>query len=118
MPKKFSKDYQPTKEQKEKANRTRKRRADERKKMREIFEDILTKKYKIKIDGQTQQFSAIEAMCLKQLQLAMNGNTKSFELIRDTIGEKPIENIAINTVSEKDMKEVDDLINKINNEVV
>lgn len=38
--------------------------------------------------GQTQ-----EKVSLALIQQALNGNTKAFEVIRDTVGEKPIEKI-------------------------
>lgn len=34
-----------------------------------------------------------EKMCMALIQQATEGNTKAFEIIRDTIGEKPIEAI-------------------------
>lgn len=39
---------------------------------------------------------AISAALIKQ---ALSGNTKAYELIRDTIGEKPIENVTIHAGS-------------------
>lgn len=44
-------------------------------------------------------------MSLAILQRAMNGDTKAFEVIRDTIGEKPKEEIEVNDVTPKWFKE-------------
>ena len=44
-------------------------------------------------------------MSLAILQRAMNGDTKAFEVIRDTIGEKPKEEIEVKDVTPKWFKE-------------
>lgn len=45
---------------------------------------------------------------LSLLQGALNGNTKAFEIIRDTIGEKPKENIKVGVSYEDYIKKVED----------
>lgn len=37
-----------------------------------------------------------EKISLALIQEAMKGNTKAFEVIRDTIGEKPVDNVTLN----------------------
>lgn len=44
-------------------------------------------------------------MSLAILQRAMNGDTKAFEVIRDTIGEKPKEEVEVKDVTPKWFKE-------------
>lgn len=45
-------------------------------------------------DGDTQ-----EKMCLALISQARRGNTKAFEIVRDTIGEKVTDNVKIETTS-------------------
>ncbi len=47
-------------------------------------------------------------LSLSLIQEAINGNTKAFEVIRDTIGEKPKENIKVGVSYEDYIKKVED----------
>lgn len=47
-------------------------------------------------------------LSLSIIQEAMKGNTKAFEVIRDTIGEKPKENISVGVSYEDYIKKVED----------
>lgn len=52
-------------------------------------------------NGDTQ-----EKISLSLIQQALEGNTKAFEIIRDTIGEKPKEEIEVNDVTNKKFDEI------------
>ena len=56
----------------------------------EALEALLEKQYKGK-DG--KQLSGAEAIALKQMEKALKGDAKAFELVRDTAGQKPIEKV-------------------------
>ena len=60
--------------------------------LRECLEILLDKEYKTD-DGET--LGGAELISLKQLERAMIGDTKAFEVIRDTIGQKPVERVEI-----------------------
>lgn len=47
-----------------------------------------------------------EKMSLSIIKQALEGNTKAFEIIRDTIGEKPKEEIEVNDVTNKKFDEI------------
>ena len=47
-----------------------------------------------------------EKISLSLIQEALTGNTKAFEIIRDTIGEKPKENVDVNIDNSKKLKDV------------
>lgn len=47
-----------------------------------------------------------EKISLALIQQALEGNTKAFEVIRDTIGEKPKEEIEVNDVTNKKFDEI------------
>lgn len=51
--------------------------------------------------GDTQQ-----KVSLALIQQALEGNTKAFEVIRDTVGEKPKEEIEVNDVTNKKFDEI------------
>ena len=57
----------------------------EKKNMREALQMLLERDYNI--DGQI--LNGVEATGVALIKQALNGNVKAFEVIRDTIGEKP-----------------------------
>lgn len=61
-----------------------------RKTIREAFEAICAKEY---TDAHGNQIDGVTAMCMKQFQAAMNGDTRAFAVIRDSLGEMPVQRI-------------------------
>lgn len=53
-----------------------------------------------------------ESITLALLQQAKEGNTKAYEIVRDTIGEKPTEKIAVSTLNEDSISKLQDAIEK------
>lgn len=51
--------------------------------------------------------SVAEALVLKQIELGLKGNQKSFELCRDTAGQKPVEKVMIAEVDQSIIDEVE-----------
>ena len=47
-------------------------------------------------DANGKNITVQDAMLLKQVQLALAGSPRSFEIVRDTVGEKPKERIETN----------------------
>lgn len=63
---------------------------------KEIIDILLTRKAPKEVIerlGLTEDATAIEAVNVAMLQEAFKGNTKAYELLRDTAGEKPTEKI-------------------------
>ena len=67
-----------------------------RKTLREELCALLADDVKIKGGG---TMNAQVAMSTALLQAAIKGNVRAYEVIRDTIGEKPVENVALTTGS-------------------
>ena len=57
-------------------------------------------------DGETQQ-----SVTLALIEKAMSGDTKAFEVIRDTIGEKPVDKVMIADVEPSVISEVEAIVN-------
>ena len=53
-----------------------------------------------------EQGDTQEKISLSMIQEALKGNTKAFEIIRDTIGEKPKEEIEVSDVTNKKFDEI------------
>lgn len=79
----------------EKGRIANKKKIEARKTLREELLALLEK-------GDTQ-----EKLSLSLIQEALKGNTKAFEVIRDTIGEKPKENIKVGVSYEDYIKRVE-----------
>lgn len=57
-------------------------------------------------EGETQQ-----SVTLALVEKAMSGDTKAFEVIRDTIGEKPVDKVMIADVEPAVIAEVEEIVN-------
>ena len=53
-----------------------------------------------------------ESITLALIKQAQEGNTKAYEIVRDTIGEKPTEKIAVSTLNEDSISKLQDAIKK------
>lgn len=58
--------------------------------IRRALEALLEKDYK---DKTGEVLSGAEAIALRQIEKALKGDTKAFEVVRDTVGQKPAEKI-------------------------
>ena len=56
-------------------------------------------------DGETQQ-----SVTIALIEKAMSGDTKAFEVIRDTIGEKPVDKVMIADVEPSVIAEVESMV--------
>lgn len=80
-------------EQREIAKKGGKASGEARRRKRDLkkaFEALLEKNYK---DAKGNEISGAEALAMKQFEKALNGDTKAFETIRDTAGQKPVDKI-------------------------
>lgn len=71
-----------------KGGHARAEKIKQRKTMREMLDYLLEKKINNK---HGEKVNTQEAITLALLKQALNGNVKAYEVIRDTIGEKPTE---------------------------
>lgn len=78
-----------------------------RKTLREELENLLVQDITAKDGRRMQTQTAISASMIKQ---ALAGSTKAYEIIRDTIGEKPIDKVMISEVDPETISEVERLV--------
>ena len=78
----------------------RKRKKD----IRLALEALLEKDYKVK-GGTT--VSGAEAIALKQMEKALKGDTRAFEDVRDSAGQKPADKLMVSEVSQDVIDEVE-----------
>ena len=109
---------------KEAASRGGKKSAEVRRKkreMRESMEALLTmpmRSGKLVDVEDVQNFSDLknknisvqERMVFSLFIKALQGDTKAFEVIRDTIGQKPADKVLVSEVDAATMQEVDDIV--------
>lgn len=82
--------YKFTDEDREKAKRARQENLLKKKAFSEIFDVLLGKTVK---DKKGEEITVAEAMAMKMVEKAMKGDTKAFEVVRDTNGQKPKEKV-------------------------
>lgn len=58
------------------------------------------------IDEKGNEGSGAELMALKMFEKAIGGDTKAFELVRDTAGQKPIEKVSVESEATEKFAEV------------
>ena len=78
-----------------------------RKTLRDELENLLIQDITAKDGRRMQTQTAISASMIKQ---ALAGSTKAYEIIRDTIGEKPIDKVMISEVDPETISEVERLV--------
>lgn len=78
-----------------------------RRTLREELNDLLTQDIMDKNGRQVTTQTAISASMIKQ---ALAGNTKAYEIIRDTIGEKPVDKVMVAEVDQATIDEVEAMI--------
>lgn len=64
-----------------------------RKLLRECLEELLARKW----DTEEGKKRGDEAASIALMKKVLDGDTKAFEILRDTIGEKPVERVESNT---------------------
>lgn len=71
----------------------RRRKRDIRLALEALLEKDITDKH-----GNTM--STAEAIAIKQIEKALKGDTKAFEVVRDSAGQKPVEKVAVGASDE------------------
>jgi hypothetical protein len=54
--------------------------------------------------------SGAEAIAIKQFEKALKGDTRAFEIVRDTAGQKPVEKIQVDEVEKESIDELERMI--------
>ena len=82
----------------------RRQKRDLRKALEVLLEKTVTK------DKEGNEISGAEALALKQFEKALKGDTRAFEVVRDTSGQKPIEKVEVGKIDrEQSLKELQEL---------
>lgn len=102
-------EYKFTDEDRRKATKVRQENLKRRKTFSEIFDAWLTGDHK---DKNGNEMNGAEALAQAVLAKAVKGDLKAFELIRDTVGEKPIDKVAKVDITPEVRNEVEALVEK------
>ena len=97
-------EYQLTEEEHKKggiaSGEARRRKRD----IRLALEALLEKTYK---GRGGEELSGAEAIAVKQMEKALKGDTRAFEVVRDSAGQKPVEKVMVAEVSQDVIDEVE-----------
>lgn len=78
-----------------------------KKNLREIANALLEKEFTSE-DGET--LLGGELLLLKQFEKANKGDTKAFETIRDTAGQRPVQQLEVNAINPEAIREVEEMV--------
>lgn len=81
--------------------------------LRKALEALLDKDFKSK-EGET--ISGAEAIAIKQFEKALKGDTRAFETVRDTAGQKPVERVMIAEVEQSVIDEIEKMVEEYDEE--
>ena len=81
----------------------RRRKRDLRMALEALLEKDITDK-----SGRTM--SGAEALAIKQFEKALKGDTRAFETVRDTAGQKPIDKVQISEIDQNIIDEVEAMV--------
>jgi general stress protein YciG len=85
--------------------------AEARRKKRDLrlaLEALLESDVKKKdLSGKEQNMSVAEAMSLEQVRKALKGDSKAYEIVRDSCGQKPVDKIQVAEVDAEVISEVE-----------
>lgn len=82
-----------------------------RNKRKTLREELLALLSSDIVDRKGRTVHAQTAMSNALLKEALSGNTKAFEIIRDTIGEKPVDRVMIADIEQDVIDEVENAVN-------
>lgn len=98
----------------EEASKGGKASAEARRKKRDLrlaLEVLLESNMKKKnLSGKEQDMSVAEAISLEQVKKALEGDSKAFEIVRDSSGQKPVEKIQVAEVDADVISEVERMV--------
>lgn len=100
-------DSRATEEQREIARQGGKASAEARRRKRDLrlaLELLLEKEMK-NTNGET--VTGTEALTARLFKEAMSGNVRAFEVLRDTVGQKPVEKVIVADVDQEIIEEVE-----------
>ena len=78
-----------------------------RKAFAEAFNTLLERQF---TDQNGNQLQGVEAIAAKTFQAAMNGDLKAMQIIRDTVGEMPIQRVETMEISEETYRRVEEAL--------
>lgn len=102
----------------EEASRGGKRSAEvrrEKKKLKECMEMLLERQFQDDSDP-TKIISGAEALAVKVFTQALNGDLRAFEIVRDTAGQKPVEEIVMTSEERETIEQIEKLVDNYDKE--
>jgi transcriptional/translational regulatory protein YebC/TACO1 len=82
----------------------RRKKRDLRLALEALLESDVKKK---DLSGKEQNMSVAEAMSLEQVRKALKGDSKAYEIVRDSCGQKPVDKIQVAEVDAEVISEVE-----------
>ena len=81
--------------------------------LKRAFEELLEGEHDITVNkktGEKRKMVGSDAIALAMFQRALQGNSRAFEMVRDTAGQKPVEKIMVSEVDQDIIDEVERMV--------
>lgn len=85
----------------------------EKKLLKECLEILLDRNINIKDGETTRTVNGAEAVSIALFRKALKGDTRAFEILRDTIGQKPVEKVVVSDINPDVISEVESLVKEL-----
>lgn len=104
-------EYKLTQEEQKKGGKASAEARRKKRDLRLALEALLESDVKKKdLKGKEQDMSVAEAISLEQVRKALKGDSKAYEIIRDSSGQKPIDKIQVAEVDADVISEVERMV--------
>lgn len=104
-------EYKLTQEEQKKGGKASAEARRRKRDLRLALEALLEGNVDIKdLKGKNTTMSGAEAIAMQQMKKALKGDSKAFEVVRDTSGQSVVQKIAVAEVDESVLKEVEDMV--------
>lgn len=100
------KPFEQGEEQREKARKGGRASGRKRRQMRTLREELEMLLAETKLGPNGKKMTVQAGITASLVKKALSGDTRAFEIIRDTIGQKPVESVKINTPDAGVMDEI------------
>ena len=108
------KKIQSTEEAREKGKKGGQKSGERRREKRELkyYLNLLLEGQTVKVSG-NKKITGAEALATKLFEKALKGDIKAFEVLRDTVGQKPVERVVVSEIDPDVVSEVEELLNGV-----
>lgn len=101
-------EYKLSQEEAKKGGRNSVKARREKKMLRECLEELMSAEVGVDKDG--KKIDGATAISTRLFRKALDGDVRAFEVLRDTLGQKPVERVMVSDVDPDVVNEVENIV--------